>query len=102
MLASARLGYINNRVSGEFEWSYTDSYFLDAANTARYDGHSLLNLRMSWKAAKQWTLSLRLNNLTDAVYADRADLLSVTTPTVYRYFPGHPREVYIGVSWQRP
>ena len=100
-LASARLGWANERGRAELEWAYTDSYFLDAANSARYGGHRLLNLRLTVQTGNNWTLGLRLNNLTDAKYADRADLLSVNTPSEYRYFPGHPREFYVSISWRR-
>jgi outer membrane receptor protein involved in Fe transport len=99
-LASTRLGWANDLGRAELEWAYTDGYFLDAANTARYGGHRLLNLRFLMQTGKNWTLGLRLNNLTDATYADRADLLSVQTPPEYRYFPGHPREFYASISWQ--
>ncbi len=101
LLGSARIGYTGNRFTGELEWTHTDGYFLDAANTARYEGHHLLNLRLNWQFSKRWSAAMRINNLTDELYADRADLLSVTAPPVYRYFPGHPREVYVSLSWQR-
>ncbi len=99
-LASARLGWANDLGRAELEWAYTDRYFLDAANTADYGGHRLLNLRFIMQTGENWTVGLRLNNLTDAKYADRADLLAVNTPPEYRYFPGHPREFYASISWR--
>ena len=78
-----------------------DSYFMDAANTTRYEGHQLLNFRLLFNLNEQFTAGLRLNNLTDEVYADRADLLAVTTPPTERYFPGRPRELYVSISWQQ-
>ena len=101
LLGSARIGYIGNNLRAELEWAHTDGYFLDAANTARYEGHDLLNLRLDWQGGDNWSAGLRLNNLTDEIYADRADLLSISAPPVYRYFPGHPREIYLSLSWQR-
>jgi len=99
-LMSARLGYRHARGSAELEWAYTDAYFRDAANTARYDGHQLLNLRLLLELSRNWTAGLRLTNLTDTEYADRADLVSIRTPPVYRYFTGHPREIYVSLNWQ--
>ena len=99
-LMSTRLGYSNPRGNAELEWAYTDSYFLDAANTARYQGHRLLNLRLLLNIGNNWTAGLRLTNLLDAEYADRADLVSISTPPVYRYFTGHPREIFASLNWR--
>ena len=78
----------------EAEWVYQGSYFLDAANAHRYPGHSLLNLR-GWMviADSSHTVSLRLTNLLDERYAERADYAFGN----YRYFPGAGRR--ISVEW---
>jgi iron complex outermembrane receptor protein len=98
VLASARLGYEFKFGLTELEWVHQDQYFMDAANTARYEGHDLLNLRLIVEPSAAWQLALRVNNLTDAAYADRADLLSSFNS--YRYFPGREREVYLELVWQ--
>jgi len=79
----------------EAEWVYQGSYFLDAANAHRYPGHSLLNLR-GWIviADTSHTVSLRLTNLLDERYAERADYAFGN----YRYFPGAGRR--LSVEWQ--
>jgi len=79
----------------EAEWVYQGSYFLNAANTHRYTGHSLLNLR-GWMviADSQHTVALRLTNLLNDRYAERADFAFGN----YRYFPGAGRR--ISVEWQ--
>ena len=100
-LASARVGYADARTTAELEWVYMDSYFMDAANTTRYDGHRLVNLRVLFDLTNSLTAGLRLNNLTDKVYADRADLLAVSSPPTERYFPGRPREIYVSLRWRR-
>ncbi|MCP4929928.1 MAG: TonB-dependent receptor [Gammaproteobacteria bacterium] len=97
-LASARLGYEVDFGLAELEWVYSDAYFMDAANTARYDGHDLLNLRLVATPTDNWSVALRITNLTDKKYADRADLFSTTNE--YRYFPGHEREAYLQISWK--
>ncbi|MEE4184702.1 MAG: TonB-dependent receptor [Gammaproteobacteria bacterium] len=100
ILASARLGYRGARGHAELEWAYNDAYFLDAANTARYPGHYLLNARMRLDINRHWSLGLRLTNLTDVVYADRADLFSLPDPAEFRYFPGRRREIFGSISWR--
>ncbi len=79
----------------EAEWVYQGGYYLDAANAHRYSGHSLLNLR-GWMAIadSRHTISLRLTNLLDERYAERADYAFGN----YRYFPGAGRR--ISVEWQ--
>jgi len=79
----------------EAEWVYQGGYFLDAANAHRYSGHSLLNLR-AWTlvADSGHALALRLTNLLDVRYAERADYAFGN----YRYFPGAGRR--ISLEWQ--
>ncbi len=53
----------------------------------------------SCSTAKQLaSLALRLNNLTDKWYADRADFAFGE----YRYFPGRGRELFFQVAYQTP
>ncbi len=79
----------------EAEWVYQGSYFLDAANAHRYNGHSLLNLR-AWTviADSSHSITLRLTNLLNDRYAERADFAFGN----YRYFPGAGRR--ISLEWQ--
>jgi outer membrane receptor protein involved in Fe transport len=100
VLGSARLGYEYTLGLVEAEWIYQDAYFMDAANTARYDGHHLLNLRATFNPTDQLDFGIRLNNVTDEKYADRGDLLSVTDPNIYRYFPGRDREIFFEIGWR--
>lgn len=93
-LASARWRWASDRVRSEFESVYVGSHAIDAANTAHYDGHALLNWRGSWDATPRVRLFSRLVNVLDTAYADRADYAFGS----YRYFPGMPRQVYVGVE----
>jgi outer membrane receptor protein involved in Fe transport len=79
----------------ELEWLMVGSYWLDAANTARYDGHELWNLRGSWRFTPRWRLSARLNNMLDVAYADRADFAFGN----YRYFPGRARSLFVEIGY---
>jgi len=96
-LHSVRLGYGSDRARAELEWIYVGEYWANAANTARYPGHDLLNLRASWAATPSLGLTLRVTNLTDRAYADRADFAFGN----FRYFPGRGRAAFLELSWQR-
>ena len=80
----------------ELEWVYLDSYYLDPENEHQYSGHSLLNLRLSGRLDPRWRASLRITNLLDEDYAERADFGFGQ----YRYFVGEPRGAYLEVSYQ--
>lgn len=80
----------------EIEGIRMGPYYLDAANTARYGGHTLLNLRADWAANTRITLFARITNLTDRDYAERADFAFGE----YRYFPGQPRRLWLGGEWR--
>lgn len=77
----------------ELELSAVGPYYLNAANTAEYAGHTVLNWRAQWQPRTDLEWSLRLMNVLDAEYADRADFAFGS----YRYFPAMPRHVYLGV-----
>lgn len=78
------------------ELLHTGPYNTDAAGQHSYDGHQLLNLRLSLRPLPQLQLRARIHNLLDAAYADRADY---TIFTEDRYFPGLPRTLYFAVQW---
>jgi iron complex outermembrane receptor protein len=81
----------------ELEWQSVGKYFVDAANANEYEGHDLLNLRLGWDIGESWTALLRLNNVTDRDYADRADFAFGN----YRYFPGRDRALFVEVRYQK-
>lgn len=82
--------------AAELEWVSVGRYFVDAANANEYPGHDLLNLRVSWHATENWRAILRLNNVTDRAYADRADFAFGN----YRYFPGRGRTLFVEVRYE--
>ena len=96
-LGGLRAGHDGMLGTFELEWLHQGGYFLDAANTARYDGHDLFNLRWSKALAGGLSVSARLINLTDRRFAERADLAFGQ----FRYFPGAGRELFIALTWQR-
>lgn len=74
----------------ELEWVHQGNYYLNPENTAEYSGHNLLNLRSGWALTDKVDISIRVTNLSDEDYAERADFGFGS----YRYFVGEPRSVY--------
>lgn len=77
----------------EAEWVHVGEYFADAANDAVYAGHDLLNLRGALQVRDGVELFASLRNAANTRYAERADFAFGG----YRYFPGEPRTVSLGV-----
>jgi len=75
--------------------AFVDRYFLDAANTAAYPGHTVANLRVGWRARDDLRASLRVDNVFDTAYADRADFAFGN----YRYFPARGRALFLSVDF---
>jgi iron complex outermembrane receptor protein len=84
------------QANAELEWVSVGSYWLDASNEHEYGGHDLLNLRIGYALLENWNATLRVNNLTDRDYADRADFAFGN----YRYFPGRGRSAFVEVSYR--
>jgi outer membrane receptor protein involved in Fe transport len=83
------------RFSGGLDLAYVGGYFLDAANTASYPGHKVANLRLRWQARADLVATLRIDNLFDRAYADRADFAFGN----YRYFPARGRAVFVSLDF---
>ena len=74
-------------------------YYTDTANLHSYQGHNYMDLRASFamptaQGPMHWTL--RVENLTDELYADRADY---TNRAGDRYFPGRGRTLTLQFQW---
>ncbi|MES2625558.1 MAG: TonB-dependent receptor [Pseudomonadota bacterium] len=85
---------ISDERSLELELVHMGSYFTDEANTAKYDGHDLVNLRYQATMGERWYYAARITNLLDTDYAERADFGF----GVDRYFVGEPRGMYFTVG----
>jgi iron complex outermembrane receptor protein len=77
------------------EGMHVGHYFLDAANTASYPGHDVANLRLAWNPSGPLRAALRVDNLFDKRYADRADFAFGS----YRYFPARGRAFFLSVDY---
>ena len=101
VFGSARLGWDLTALSGrdgyaELEWVYMDNYYLEPDNEHEYAGHSLLNLRISSELSDRFSGTLRVTNLTDEDYAERADFGFGS----YRYFVGQPLGAYLEIGYR--
>ena len=101
LFGSARLGWdmsslTRSAARAELEWVYLDEYYLEPDNNHKYDGHSLLNLRITGDIGKRWAAGLRITNLLDEDYAERADFGFGN----YRYFVGQPLGAYLELSYR--
>ena len=93
---SLRLRRESPRLAAELEWLHVGHYWTHAANTARYGGHDLANLRVTARPREQWSLTLRVSNVFDEAYADRADFAFGD----HRYFPGRDRAYFLELGWR--
>ncbi len=86
---------MTENLNHELELNIVGQHYINAANTADYDGHYVLNWRGQWQASRQLQIYARLINVLDEEYADRADFAFGN----YRYFPAMPRQLYLGVRY---
>ena len=95
VLTNARLTWApRTRASVQAEWVRLGRYWLDAANTQRYDGHDLVNVRTTLPLAKDAGFFASIYNLGNRRYADSAQL-SANQPVLS---PGLPRTLYAGLE----
>ena len=83
----------NLPASAEVEWAFLDKYFMDAANSRVYPGHSLVNFRGEWRMSNRIVGTFALRNVFNKNYAERADFAFGTE----RYFPGEGRAATFGL-----
>lgn len=97
-IANTRLSYAPAALNGgkmALEWVRLGSYWVDDANTAKYEGHDVFNLRADYLIARQWELFGSIMNLTDKRYAESTKL----SGTAIEYAPAMPRTVYAGLRY---
>lgn len=87
-------------LDASFEVSRLGAYFMNADNTERYDGHTLLNLRGRVRLRESVGLNVRLLNLADTRYAESS---SYTLARGREFAPGAPRTLFLSVDlgWHR-
>ena len=72
-------------------WEHVGSYFMDASNSAEYDGHDIFAFNVDYDLQADMALSLRVDNLFDEAYAKRADKWFGNE----RFFPGEGRRLMV-------
>lgn len=94
-LANTSLRYkYDERTFIKLNWEHVGSYYMDASNSAEYDGHDILAVTADYVLSGQSRLSLRIDNLFDEAYAKRADKWFGKN----RYFPGEGRRFMARIS----
>jgi len=98
LIARAELGWTPPAFAGvrmALTWDRLGPYWMDQANQNEYEGHQVLSARASWEASRRVRAFARLNNLTDARYAERASFNAFRGQELA---PGLPRTLYLGVE----
>lgn len=91
-LSTARLGWQPGpRTRLELEWVSVGRYYTDIYNEHSYAGHDLFHLRLHQQLSDGFSVNLRINNLANTDYAERADYSSFGGD---RYFVGESRSVF--------
>ena len=97
LIMSSELKYRPSFWKGAYaglEWFHVDPYYMDEANTKKYEGYDIFNLRLG-KKFKQFKVWLNVLNLTDKLYATSASKSAWGTS----YRPGEKRSFNIGISY---
>ena len=87
---------LSDNMKYEMEVERMGSYYTDAANLHKYEGHTLIHSRFVYFYRDKLTQFIRIHNLLDEDYAERADFNAFGGD---RYFPGLPRQVYFGLEY---
>lgn len=96
-MSAVQLGWTPTEdVRAELEWLSMGKYYTDIDNLHSYGGHNLLNLRLIQQLSKNISIGLRISNLTDVDYAERADYTGFNGD---RYFIGEPRSYHGNVTY---
>ena len=105
LIANTRLGYKPGVLNGgklELEWVKLGKYWMDAANTEKYSGHDVFNIRINYHLSKKVELYSRIMNVTDQRYATAAKYSPAAfgNPEKFEYSPGMPRTAYVGMKYK--
>jgi outer membrane receptor protein involved in Fe transport len=104
LIVNTRLNYHPAFLGGgsvEVEWVKLGGYWMDQANTHKYEGHNLFNLRANYQVTKGLNIFGRAMNLADKRYATAATYKAPAwgRPAAFEYAPGMPRTFYAGVTY---
>lgn len=97
-IANAEVSYKPVFVKGlrvSAEWQHIGSYYMDNANSKKYDGFDLLNLRAGYniRQFEVWVNALNATNTYYSTYASKSG-------STLSYNLGDPREFTVGVAYK--
>lgn len=93
-LGNLALHYDGERAGAYLRWTHVGEYFTNPGNTNEYPGHDIFTLGGQVDVSDDVLFSLRVENLFDTRYADRADFAFGNE----RFFPGRPRTLFVGLT----
>jgi len=93
-LGNLALRYDADRFGTYLRWTHVGEYFTNPGNMNSYPGHDLFTLGGRVDVRDNLQLSLRVDNLFDDRYADRADFAFGNEC----FFPGRPRTLFAGLT----
>lgn len=95
--ANTRLHWATTKnINVEAQWIMMGKYFTDAANLHSYEGYDIINLRLNYNINTDSTLSFSIRNVTDQLYAERADYAFGEE----RFFPAETRTIGLSLAIQ--
>ncbi|MBL4827028.1 MAG: TonB-dependent receptor, partial [Spongiibacteraceae bacterium] len=95
-MASVHLGWsATTNTRAELEWVHMGKYYTDIDNLHSYEGHELFNVRLRHQLNPLVSVGLRISNLADIDYAERADFSGFSGD---RYFIGEPRSAFADIT----
>lgn len=77
------------------EWQKVSSYYMDPANTEKYEGFNVFNVRLGYERSRLDTW-VNLFNISDELYATNASKSRFGKS----YSPGDPRSISIGLAFR--
>lgn len=80
------------------EWVHLSSWWSNQANTLKYSGYDLVNLRGQYPVARDVNLFANIHNLADTRYAETTGTQTSGNVTYQMYAPGLPRTLIVGVQ----
>jgi outer membrane receptor protein involved in Fe transport len=104
-ILNAQVGYrVVPKARVVFGVSSLGSYWMNDANTVKYDGHDVFNLQGTYDFGDGWDGWLQVRNLFDKGFANTASSSykgtgAYTPNTQNTYGPGAPRSIMVGVTW---
>ena len=94
-LSNVFVKYRNENVRWQLHGQYVGDYFTDVENQHRYSGHLLFHFNANYDWSNSTQLGLKVTNLTDERYADRADYSGFVGD---RYFPGRGTNIQLSIA----